>query len=232
LTKGFFIVRQKRIPTILAQSVGIATTQNGNLPVIKIKDNYIIDSFLKKDSQGKPMLGNSSVKLSNSKVINNALLCPEADLRSDLYNTYFNSSEYTLLESNYQTPMVDGSRHFNKSIINNNQYVLGDPTSSNTNKLEINTGVLLIEPGIELIRNNKYNFSSKSGDAIIPYSATDVHYGDYANPMNNIPSMQEYSLSTNKVRGIFNTYLGIDYKNIKQGTYYNIYQKEYDFEKY
>jgi hypothetical protein len=35
LTKGFFIVRQKRIPTILGQSIGIGTSSNTFIPLIQ-----------------------------------------------------------------------------------------------------------------------------------------------------------------------------------------------------
>lgn len=226
-TKGFFIVRQKRIPTILAQAVGISTTKNGSLPTIK-SDKYLVESFLTRDVKGKPFLGNSIFKLEESKVINNALLCPEADLRTEIFNTYFNSSEYTLLESKYQP----SNKQFSRNNSNFNQYILGDLSKvPNPNNFIINTGLLLIEPEIDLTRNNKYTFSSKAGDSAIAYKAEDVHYGDYADPLNIIGSINEYNNSNSKVRGVFNTYIGTDYKNIGQGTYYNVYQKGYNFER-
>ena len=226
-TKGFFIVRQKRIPTILAQSVGISTTNHGKLPVIKAGDKYPIDSFLDKDSTGKPALGHSVYNLDDVHVVNNALLCPEADLRTEIYNTYFNSAEYTLLLSKYQPR----EKTFKRNITNHNQYVLEDLTNSPINDLSINSGLLLIEPETEIIRNNKYTFSSKAGDAIVSYKAEDVLYGDYSDPLNQIP-VKEYNRSNTKVRGVFNTYIGVDYKNIIQGAYYNIYQKGYNFERH
>ncbi len=230
-TKGFFIVRQKRIPTILAQTVGISTTNNGKLPTIKIDNStkpYAVESFLTKDVKGKPFLNSSMYKLGSDKVINNALLCPEADLRTEIYNTYFNSAEYTLIESKYQP----ATRYFRNNNINSSQYFLDEPTKSNSNALAINTSLLLIEPNISIIKNNKYNFSSKAGDAVVPYKTEDVFYGDFSDPLNNIPNINDYNNSNSKVRGVFNTYIGVDYKNIKQATYYNIYQKGYDFEKY
>jgi len=66
-TKGFFIVRQKRIPTILAQGIAIGTTKKGNLPVIPISnDKYIIESFLNQDGAKKPRLGSSIFTLNNT----------------------------------------------------------------------------------------------------------------------------------------------------------------------
>jgi hypothetical protein len=101
-------------------------------------------------------------------------------------------------------------------------------TNVGNSSFAINAGLLLIEPEIELTRNNKYTFSSKSGDAIVSYKTTDVKYGDYSDPTNTIDVLK-YNNSTSKVRGVFNTYIGVDYKNIDQSTYYDIYQKGYNF---
>lgn len=227
-TKGFFIVRQKRIPTILAQAVGISTTDNGKLPLIETTKGFVIESFLSKDVKGKPYLSSSDFILDSNKVVNNALLCPEADLRTEIYNTYFNSSEYTLIKSKYQPK----NKKFIKNEVNYNQYILDNLELESSDNFNINTGLLLIEPDTSITRNNKYSFSSKAGDAIIPYKTEDVFYGDYSNPLKTISNMNDFNNSNSKVRGIFNTYIGVDYGFIEQNTYYNIYQKGYDFEKY
>ena len=229
-TKGFFIVRQPRIPTILAQGLGIATTKYGNLPVINNSaSNYIIESFLTKDSKGKPYLKNSEFKLSSDKVINNALLCPEADLRTEVYNTYFNSAEYTLTKSKYQP----SNKYFQKNSQNLSQYVLESLTHISPRAQSIiNAELLLIEPEIELTRNNNYKFSSKAGDAILAYKAIDAQYGDYSDPVNEIKDLKSYNYSNSKVRGIFNTYIGVNYSGVEPATYYNIREKGYAFDKY
>ena len=111
-TKGFFIVRQPRIPTILAQGVGISTTKHGHLPTIKTDNKYIVESFLSHDAKKKPFLKNSLYTLTVNQVVNNALICPEASIRPEVYNTYFNSSEYNLAKSKYQPT----NRYFNKKL--------------------------------------------------------------------------------------------------------------------
>jgi hypothetical protein len=40
----------------------------------------------------------------------------------------------------------------------------------------------LIEPGVELIRNNNFSFSSKAGDAIIAHKHLDPVLGNYEDP--------------------------------------------------
>lgn len=240
LTRGFFFVRQKRIPTIMAQAIGIGTTKHGGLPTINVNNTYIIESFLNseigdKSSNKKSSLGSSRVLLQKNssetlnEIYNNAMLCPEADLRADLYNTYFNSSEYIIKESRFQP----SHRSFTKAVGNDSHYYLNSPLSLNSNPLEFTTSLLLVESGIDLIRNNRSTFSSKAGDAIIPYKCIDVKYGDYSDPTNIISiNMEDYSCSATKVRGIFNNFLGADSNNIKPSTYYNIYQKGYDFDKF
>lgn len=229
-TKGFFIVRQPRIPTILAQGVGISTTKHGHLPSIKTDiDKYIVESFLSKDAKKKPFLKNSLYTLTVNQVVTNALICPEASIRPEVYNTYFNSSEYNLAKSKYQPT----KKYFNKNSSNSNQYTLGSLQHEyNTDGNTIDAGLLLIEPGIELTRNNQYRFSSKAGDALLAYKAVDVRYGDYNDPTNKISKVNDYNFSNSKIRGIFNTYVGVNSYNIEPATYYNIRQKGYNFEKY
>ena len=104
ITRGFFIVRQKRIPTILAQAVGISTSTKAYTPTLKIvNNNYKEDindahfgkSFLTTTNSptntlGKPKLGISLFKVDD--VNHNALLCPEATLKVNTFNSFFNST--------------------------------------------------------------------------------------------------------------------------------------------
>ena len=226
LTKGFFFVRQQRIPTILAQSIGIATTKHGNLPTIQSEQVYLMESFLRDSGKnGRPRLGVSTVDLKITEVTNNALLCPEADLRAEVYNSYFNSSEYILTQSRYQPSSSDGFKNFSEET----HYSLGNlNTSLYAPSGKIKSSLLLVEPGIELIKNNDNKFSSKAGDAATAHANVDVRYGDYSDPSIDT-KIKEYNESTNKIRGLFNTYIGSDYNSLESGKYYNIYQKDYDF---
>jgi len=225
-TKGFFIVRQKRIPTILAQGIAIGTTKKGNLPVIPIShDKYIIESFLNQDGAKKPRLGSSIFTLNNTDVIKNALICPEADLRTELFNSFFDSSEYVLQETRQQPE----NNYFQQN--DKLQYYLESPTKiENLTRNLISAELLLIEPGIETINNNIYSFSSRAGEESMPYKTVDVYYGDFADPSNQIRDLVGYNNSVSKIRGEFNTYIGSN-KTLKAGYYYDIYQKGYSFEK-
>ena len=173
-------------------------------------------------------LGSSYVRLFEEKVIKNALLCPEATLRTEIFNTFFNSSEYVLSKAKYQLTephfWLDKLTGFHLSNMNWKSTSVVDETP------DITTSLLLIEPEIELTRNGENLFSSKAGDGIAVYKNVDVDQGDYTDPSNQNLRLDEYNNSDKKIRGIFNTYLGASNSNIEQGIYYNIFEKGYDFD--
>jgi len=233
LTKGFFIVRQKRIPTILAQSVGIATSNKANIPVIMgvktastsniaLSYKYFAESFLRmKDSY--PILKPSLFPISD--ITNNALLCPEADVRRTLFNTFFNSSEYSLRQSKYKST----TNAFINYEASKNSFALKSLTANSNPQTTVLSELTLIEPGIELIRNNMYDFSSKSGDAIIAYKHSDPLLGNYEDVET---SSSDWNTTATKVRGEFNTFIGTNIGNLVHGTYYNIFQRDYNFDEW
>ena len=276
LTKGFFIVRQKRIPTILAQSVGIATSSKSYTPILKGSFNYrnivksgsttqtldttyygyFAEGFLKKYGKvagtwkpifsflfsnlltAKPKLERNIFKVdktfdgSESVVLNNALLCPEANLRKTIFSNFFNSSEFVLEPYKYSNPtgLLQENGEYGEAVM----FSLGNLTK-NTNNTSITTNLLLIEPGIELIRAEKNKFSSLAGSPIVAYKHSDVILGnveDVSEVLEGTKSETEalWSFSDSKVRGEYNTYIGTDSNNIQQGKHYNIFQKNYDFD--
>ena len=236
LTRGFFIVRQKRIPTILAQAVGISTSTKAYTPTLKIKNNnykedindtYFGQSFLTTtinptNSIGKPKLGTSLFVVDDVK--HNALLCPEAALRATTFNSFFNSSDFLLRTTKYT--------HANKSFINNSRdylnLTLENAIEFTDDTVEINTPITLIEPGIELIKNSKYSFSSQVGSSIDVAKYADPKYGAYEDLENTVTD-DNVNYTSTKIRGVFNTYLATESDSIVDGEYYNIFQKDYNF---
>jgi len=239
LTKGFFIVRQKRIPTILAQGVAISTSEKSYTPAIKgffydstngQHNNWSFsESFLHKDytasvANQKPILGRGLFKIDSIK--NNALVCPEASLKISTFNSIFNSSEFLLKRFKYKSSGIFIDNEAKKSIFN-----LGD-LSPSLDRSEIKSNLLLIEPGIELISNENVKFSSKMGDASDGFLHTDANFGSIEDPNNSTNSSgdlltnSDWTDSVSKLRGEFNTYIGST-KELSHGQYYNIMQKDY-----
>ena len=80
---GYFIVRQKRLPTILAQAMVLNISKNMRLPLIGNEICKVNDPYLKEDGKNsKHGLGHGSIYKCNTKD-NNAycLICPEFTVR-------------------------------------------------------------------------------------------------------------------------------------------------------
>lgn len=239
LTKGFFIVRQKRIPTILTQAIGIASSKKSGIPLLKTSSStfqtslngsyfgqsFLINTLITGTSYG-PKLGNNIFAIPNdSNHINyNSLLCPEATLKKALFNTFFNTSEFVLKPAKF-TP-IDKSL-VNKSFDYLNLSFIG--YTENTNTAEIKTTLLTIDPGIELIKNNTYKFSTQAGNVIDVSKYLDPINGAFEDPSNQIATDDDINLTTTKIRGVFNSFIGTESNNIISGEYYNIFQKDYSF---
>ena len=235
LTKGFFFVRQKRIPTLLTQAVGIATTKKSYTPIIFGQYNnngtnqrkFFSESFLKKDLHNYPILGRSLFEVQPVDIQNNALLCPEACVRTDIFNNYFNSSEFILKKFKYSS----GGKIFNDGANTQTLFNLGDLIKDNVISSDtITTNLLLVEPEIELINNgDNSKFCSKAGDPTIAWKFEDPILGNINSLDKTTASENTWSDSTTKIRGGFNTFLGSSANNLIFGQHYNIFQKDYDF---
>ena len=233
ITRGFFIVRQKKIPTILAQAVGISTSSKTYIPTLNIINrtyaegvnaSYFGQSFLT-NVNNKPKLGASLFSIDSSNVKHNALLCPEATLKVNTFNSFFNSSEFLLRTTKYTRS--------NKSFVNNSKDYLNLTLENTIPKVstvtEINTPITLIEPGIELIKNGKFSFSSQAGSDIDVSKYVDPNYGAYEDLENTVTD-DNVNYTATKIRGVFNTYLATESDSIVDGECYNIFQKDYKFD--
>jgi hypothetical protein len=104
--KGFFFVRQKRIPTILAQGmvIGLTTKDHGSIPILKDGNLWKTKSFLRdgrlvRETGGNITTYNENLESEDNKIIRvveQALLVPDAELQEATFNQIFTSQEFTL----------------------------------------------------------------------------------------------------------------------------------------
>lgn len=229
LTKGFVIVRQNRIPTIIAQSLSIATAKKSGTPLLygsngargtNFSNSYFTEGFLQPGTS--PKLGSNYFKVASSDVFINSLLCPEASLRTAYFANIFNSSEFNLVDFGYDSvtnPIntdITGV-HFEQPSMKKNSYAGKIPTE-----------ITLITPGIELTRNNKFTFSSQAGNPEFPEKHLNPVLGNYEEVTDNSIPDSTWNSDIKKIRGVYNTYLGTT-SDLSINRYYNIYQKDYDF---
>ena len=104
--KGYFFVRQKRIPTILAQAFVIGGTKHG-LPTLKIlyddtyTDNYIETTYHENVDLTQDFTKRFA-KVALSEVSPKVALCPEYELKQPLYNNFFIGDKMYVKTTPYQ----------------------------------------------------------------------------------------------------------------------------------
>lgn len=169
--KGFFFVRQKRIPTTLCQAYTIGIDNQSHTPVIPSNNNtFLTESFLTKydeNSRGKEksesrILTNErknrmrelqSYETSNISI---GAICPEYDVNSPYLNTLFNGSDFRFKEQQTGLDLKneDEGRHFICAI----------PTAKSSNTTT-NSKVIGVEDNVKLVAINNAMFSARAGEA-------------------------------------------------------------------
>lgn len=209
--KGFFFVRQKRIPTILAQAITIDLDLTSHLPCIRSKeDDYpFIESFINKSRLLEHDFDDHKNEVLNFKP--EAAICPEAELRLPFFNQLFTGAEFTVEEASHQPSQLWTQDNSNTRVYSIPQY----STSSND---ETFTGVkiILVEDNTKLVSSTTQKFAARAGDA---EEAWRVSYIDREVVNSN---------ATNLVRGSFGTYIGIENYNI-ENKIINIRISNYDY---
>ncbi len=218
--KGYFFVRQKRMPLRLCQAFTIGVDGESNTPLLytdsstivnsKSKDNskdfYITERFLTDDKRLVHSLEDRLYCVPKANVYKYGAICPEYDVNSPYYNTLFCGDEYIVEQASGSTPLQQDkteTRHF---------YVEGvqevkKPTTFTTRIVGVEDNVKLVEIGDKM-------FSARAGEA------EEAFRYEYIN--SEIKSTD----SSNLIRGSFGPYIAFDgYKY--PGTLVNIYIKDY-----
>ena len=202
--KGFFFVRQKRIPTIIAQGmvVGVTKKDFGSLPALK-NTVWSTKSFLSWDRL--VLKEGSTVTIPDDNIECNGLLVPDAELQEATFNQFFTSQEYALSK--------EGSLSFGVDVASNwwefqtYKQSLGSPVVSKLTAVPKDTKV---------VTNGEDYFSTIAGSAEEAFKTEDVCYKwDTTAP--------QYLTQSNKlVRGKWGYFVGMSYKGFKFGDVVNI----------
>ena len=161
--KGFFFVRQKRIPTTICQAYTIGIDTESHTPVLPIKDNkFLAESFLSqsKNEEDKRKLTHEfeqhKYNLDPYQVTATAAICPDYDVNRAYLNTLFSASELVCRDSDTQNLLVSDGRHFYPDNFSNDFQKGGNYT---------NIKVLGIEDNTKLGAINNRMFSARAGEA-------------------------------------------------------------------
>lgn len=204
--KGYFFVRQKRIPTTLCQAYTVGVEDESHTPMLpKDDDTFIWESFLNNDSKGYTYYDNGSPKNGNGYLLSNdftqhirtikkpyvsqiGAICPDYDINSPYLNSLFTGVNFSVYEdcpSLYTRQVEDRLFEVNKASNLSNGYY----QSAN---------ILGVEDNVKLVAIGKDMFSARAGEA---EEAKSFEWVEAKNKVDN---------GGNKLlRGQFGPYLGI-----------------------
>lgn len=210
--KGFFIVRQKRIPTILCQGLSVGIDRAGYVPTLPIYNstdkmfNYITEGFI--DDNGT--LSTNFKKKTSKYKATSALLSIDPCVTPMLQST-FDGSEYTIQE--YEPRIIEdkGTRVFTAEYDTNKfptDWKTGTDGTWQTDTFQkLNTVYVASDVPFKYMANQ--SFSTRAGAA---EEVKQLAFFD----------QQNYKADNrNLLRGIWCPFLGLS-SNVKDGWIYNV----------
>lgn len=220
--KGLFFVRQKRIPTILAQGLAIGLTKKdfGAIPVIKEATSYTVQSFLGAGQVIWPEGTKKEAPTANVSI--NAMLVPDAEMNEATYNQLFVSNKHALQQIGQYSFFGDNS--FDR------QYTFS--TTDITNRSYAKRKLCNVPEDTKTLTDGEVYFSTLAGNPDEPYKTVDVE-----NEWNKTKP-QDLTSSETLIRGKWGPFVGVgekisgDTTELQYGKVYNIkLENYYDDEK-
>lgn len=198
--KGYFFVRQKRIPTILAQGISVGVDNFSHIPMAYVKTNnnpnkrYITESFINKSRDLVHDFESRLIDGSNPNVF--GLLCPDSLFKAAQFNELFTGANFNLSLSGINTKY--GENYFSQSTTNNRYFYLKEYTNLFSEELINNIKLTTIEDGMPIRYSGTKYFSSRAG---IPEEAYKFDF---------LSKEDRKSSATNLIRGYFTGYVGAE----------------------
>lgn len=200
--KGFFFVRQKRIPTTLCQAYMIGVDKQSHTPVIPVQGSnnnfggYITESFVSQKEDTKRQLIQSfedrKVSLQNNQVKTQAAICPDYDVDYPYYNSLFCVTDI---------PIIKSKTNYNNNYLIADEYhpghYYGGALKSEKDKTYIDTKILGVEDNVKLVAIDKNLFSARAGEAEENYRFEFIGKENKTNECTNV------------LRGSYGPYLAI-----------------------
>ena len=196
--RGFFFVRQKRIPTTLCEAYMIGVDKNSHTPVIPYSEEdklqYIAEGFLNVTEDEQRYLShdylNHIIPVLNA---NTAAICPEYDINSPYLNTLFNGDTFVIKRNQLQPDYLKRLDYEDRYYYSNS---FKDPTEIGSYKEKVK--ILGVEDNVKLTAIDDIFYSARAGEA------EEAFRFEYANSDNLTTE------ATNLLRGSFGPYLGIN----------------------
>lgn len=209
LVQGLFIVRQKRIPTILAQAYVMPRDLEAEVPLINYGGSYIAERFLDNDRKLNESYLPRLYTISDMARVNRSAkvaICPEYDVRQSYFNHLFTGTEYVVRKSDIQPSMTTLSR----DIYNDRHYYVDNYYGRREEQFS-RAKIIGVGDNVPIAAVENYNFRGRAGEAEEGFR------------FRYIESKNKEKEATNLIRGAYSPYLGIIGDQVTIGSIINIY---------
>lgn len=209
LVQGLFIVRQKRIPTILAQAYVMPRDLEAEVPLINYGGSYIAERFLDNDRKLNESYLPRLYTISDMARVNRSAkvaICPEYDVRQSYFNHLFTGTEYVVRKADIQPSMTTLSR----DIYNDRHYYVDNYYGRREEQFS-RAKIIGVGDNVPIAAVEDYNFRGRAGEAEEGFR------------FRYIESKNKEKEATNLIRGAYSPYLGIIGDQATIGSIINIY---------
>lgn len=209
LVQGLFIVRQKRIPTILAQAYVMPRDLEAEVPLINYGGSYIAERFLDNDRKLNESYLPRLYTISDMARVNRSAkvaICPEYDVRQSYLNHLFTGTEYVVRKADIQPSMTTLSR----DIYNDRHYYVDNYYGRREEQFS-RAKIIGVGDNVPMAAVEDYNFRGRAGEAEEGFR------------FRYIESKNKEKEATNLIRGAYSPYLGIIGDQVTIGSIINIY---------
>lgn len=209
LVQGLFIVRQKRIPTILAQAYVMPRDLEAEVPLINYGGSYIAERFLDNDRKLNESYLPRLYTISDMARVNRSAkvaICPEYDVRQSYFNHLFTGTEYVVRKADIQPSMTTLSR----DIYNDRHYYVDSYYGKREEQFS-RAKIIGVGDNVPIAAVEDYNFRGRAGEAEEGFR------------FRYIESKNKEKEATNLIRGAYSPYLGIIGDQVTIGSIINIY---------
>lgn len=209
LVQGLFIVRQKRIPTILAQAYVMPRDLEAEVPLINYGGSYIAERFLDNDRKLNESYLPRLHTISDMARVNRSAkvaICPEYDVRQSYFNHLFTGTEYVVRKADIQPSMTTLSR----DIYNDRHYYVDNYYGRREEQFS-RAKIIGVGDNVPIAAVEDYNFRGRAGEAEEGFR------------FRYIESKNKEKEATNLIRGAYSPYLGIIGDQVTIGSIINIY---------
>ena len=235
--RGYFFVRQKRMPTILCQAFMIGRESYSGIPCWKLEDtetrtqHWVTESFISNNGKIVHDYGRRLITLQDNQVDTEIGICPEFELNQAHYNNIFINNTLNLKQVTKSKPLHGAANHV---YIEESYKSKEDDSPLIPNKVSSVPDSGLLNDGEHIFRNVAGNQNENVFQYLVNRDIKpepNNFSGPYWTFTSGQPKLQGEGQETKvkMVRGLYSPYLAI-YKNstIEPNSLVNIYIPQYD----